>query len=200
MTSTIKPLTLTQLNNRSKIVNEDGTPLPSFTQTINNAFSNIIVSFNALATQGADTAALVASIVALNNLVTSATAASALVNSYTNPTSVLSYTIAGTTATITIADHTRQYSNGASVAVTGGSIISTDLGLPVYVFYSDPNRSGGIVTYQQSTLASDAAQVGSVHCVGVVTLGTTDTSAPIVGVGSQPPGVPRFISPDVREP
>lgn len=193
MTSTIKPLTLTQLNNRSKIVNEDGTPLPSFTQTINNAFSNIIVNANALATQGADTAALVASIIALNNLVTSASAASALMSSYTNPTGVLSYTIAGGTATITIADHTRQYSDGTSVAVTGGFVSSTDLGVPVYVFYSDTSRSGGAVTYNHSTLASAAAQVGSIHCVGVVTLGTSDTTDSQPGIGSQPPGVPRYL-------
>lgn len=87
-------------------------------------------------------------------------------------------------STIFIADHTRFYGDGTSVAVDGGSLPIVDPDLPNYVFYSDPTHSGGHVSYQASV--DPQTQTGSTHLVGSVTPPATGT---ITGnPGPYPPG------------
>jgi hypothetical protein len=211
VTDTIQPLKLTNLRVSMPIVNStDGTALPYFSQTINNAWSNIIVAFNALASNEGDLAALVAQIqdilnqiVAINGLIVDVNGKltnASITNSYTDPTNVLSASVSGTTATITIANHNRLYTDGTSVAVTGGTITGLAINTTYYVYYSDPTRAGGTVTYQYSTDQTAAAQVGGVHSVGSIYTDSTATG-PISGGGTVPPGTgggggdhPRVVS------
>jgi hypothetical protein len=198
MTTPIKPLSLATLKSTNPIVDtKTGLPQPSFLQTLNNAFANIIVTFNALVNNQNDISALVDQlndvvnqIVTLNNLVTTQTLQAALANSYTDPTSVLTSMTTSGAATITVSAHTRRYADGSSVAVNGGTLNPATLGVTYYVYYSDPTHAGGAVTYQMSQNAADAAQTGGIHCVGSIAVSTTDTTSPTPGDGAPPPGVP----------
>ncbi len=76
---------------------------------------------------------------------------------------------AGSDASIVIATHSRLYPNGTSVTVTGGTLTGLDYSTEYWVFYDDPNRAGGSVTYQTTTIEATAAQAGDRHLVGKIT-------------------------------
>lgn len=206
-TPSIRPLVLTNLNSASQIVDSAGRPSPALTQTINNAWRNILVAFNALASNETDLAAIVATqqsivdqLVTINGLIVDVDGrltSAAITNSYTNPTSVLTASISGTVATITIADHTRVYTDGVTVAVTGGTITGLAVDTTYFVYYSDPTRAGGAVTYEHSTDQNDAAQVGGVHSCGSIYTDSTATG-PIDGGGTTPPGAGSKSGPRVN--
>lgn len=97
-------------------------------------------------------------------------------------------TDAGSDATINISSHTRVYADGTSVSVTGGSVTGLAYSTLYYIYYDDPARAGGAVTYQATTSEGTAAQVGNRHTVGSATTpaaaaGDTD------GIFVRPPGV-----------
>lgn len=75
---------------------------------------------------------------------------------------------AGASVTINISNHTRVYSDSTQVAVTGGSLSNLGYETVYYLFYNDPDFVGGAVTYQSTTIKSEAAQTGSRHLVGQV--------------------------------
>lgn len=75
----------------------------------------------------------------------------------------------GVNAQITIAAHNRLYPDGTSVAVDAGLISSLEYSTEYWVYYDDPTRAGGAVTYQETTTESVAAQAGNRHLVGKVT-------------------------------
>jgi hypothetical protein len=195
-TQTIKPLVLNTVKTSQPIVTANGLPAPSFAQTINNAFDNIIVSFNAVAALAGNADALAQQVsdlvqqlldiqglvVDIDGKLTSA----AITSSYTSPVSVMTATTTAGSSAITIAAHTRIYTDGVTVAVDGGTISGLAPGQTYYVYYSDPARHGGAVTYQQSSDASDAAQVGGIHSLGSVDTPATDGSSG--GGGTVPPG------------
>lgn len=122
---------------------------------------------------------------------TAASTAQGAADSTAQETSLVNSFVTGFTAplisgssigTITIANHTRQYGDTAlnpSVAVTGGTIL-TGLVSPalVRVYYDDPTRAGGAVTYQYTVDPADPPiQGGDRHSVGAVTIpavGSTD--------------------------
>ena len=81
----------------------------------------------------------------------------------------LTATDAGTDATVNISAHTRIYGDGSSVSVSAGSITGLAYSTDYWVFYDDPTRAGGSVTYQHSTDPADAVQTGDRHSVGAVT-------------------------------
>ena len=95
----------------------------------------------------------------------------------------------GTDVQITIEAHTRTYNDGA-VSVNGGNIGSLTASTLYHVYYDDPTRAGGAVTYvatlSPTTAATSAANPGR-HYVGSITtdvMGGTGTSSG----GSSPPG------------
>ena len=109
-------------------------------------------------------------------------AATSLQNSYTDPVAVLSATSGGA---VTINAHDRVYADGSRVAVSAGSLSGFANGANVTVYYNDPAREGGAVTFIGSTSA--VAQVGATHIVGQVTIPAAgEPNAP--GYGPAAPG------------
>jgi len=109
----------------------------------------------------------------------------ALVTSGISPTSVL--TVSSTT--ISIAPHTRVYGDGTTVSVSGGSVSTIGAtGTIDYVFYSDPSRAGGSVTYQCST--TPPVQGNDIHVVGAVTVPSAGTFP-----GGRGPQYPGYVEP-----
>jgi hypothetical protein len=97
-------------------------------------------------------------------------------------------TDAGANATITISGHERVYGDGTSVVVTGGSVTGLAYSTAYYVYYSDPPRTGGAVTFLASTNLNDAIQTGSVHSLGSV-ITPAAAAPPVSGNPNLPPGV-----------
>lgn len=88
-----------------------------------------------------------------------------LTNSYTNPVGVLS---ASSSGAVTVSAHQRIYGDGTSVSVNAGSVSGFAPGQAVTVYYTDPARDGGAVTYLGTTNA--VSQTGDTHIVGQVTI------------------------------
>lgn len=95
--------------------------------------------------------------------------ASALADSYVEGCTITSHAAAGT---ITISAHTRRYADGTSVSVNSGTLSSISYDIDAYIFYDQPSRAGGAVTYAYTTTPGDAVYsvahpnrhyVGSVH-------------------------------------
>jgi tetrahydromethanopterin S-methyltransferase subunit H len=114
----------------------------------------------------------------------------ALVNSYIEPATVLT----ATPTTISVAAHTRMYADGTSAPVSSGTIAATTAGDTDYVFYTDPERDGGAVTYQVRT--TPPVQTGDTHVVGAVEIPATGTVDG--GEGPRRPGyvTAKFIAPE----
>jgi hypothetical protein len=108
--------------------------------------------------------------------------------SWTSPGSILSATDAGTSATVTIASHTRKYGDSSSVPVTGASLTGLPYSAAYYIYYDDNNHAGGAVTFVATTNPNTAAYnsaTGRHYCGSVVTpaSGGGSTSG-----GTLPPG------------
>jgi hypothetical protein len=103
----------------------------------------------------------------------------------------LSATDAGADATITISAHTRIYPNSdgttTSVAVNGGSVTGLAYDTLHYIYYDDPTRTGGAVTYQATTNEETAAQIGDRHTVGAIKTPVA-LAADTGGTSTRPPG------------
>jgi hypothetical protein len=196
-TTTTTALVLPRLVAGQRIADQDGIADPHHIQTLNNAFANILVAINGLASNEADLQSLVtqqqdilAQLVTINGLIVDVNGKltnAAIANSYTDPTSVLTATVSGSAATIVIADHSRVYTDGMKVAVTGATLTGLAIDTTYYVFYSDPDRKGGTVSYQTTTDQTAAAQIGGIHSCGSI---YTDSMAtgPVTGGGTTPVG------------
>ncbi len=95
---------------------------------------------------------------------------------------------------VTIATHQRQYGNmtlNPTVSVTGAVIATTGVNPDVVrVYYSDPTRAGGVVSYLYTIDPAPApVQGNNIHSVGAVTIPAAGTQA---GNHVQPPG---FVDP-----
>lgn len=101
-------------------------------------------------------------------------------------------TDAGTDVTISIAAHNRIYSSGTTVAVNAGNITGQNYSTTYYIYYDDPSRAGGAVTYFATTSRETAAQVGNRHLVGDV-LTPASGAPPADGIPKPPPGMEREI-------
>lgn len=104
----------------------------------------------------------------------SAAMATALANSY--PSDVfLTGLDSGSSATVDISDHSRVYATNptTTVAVQGGQVTGLAYNQRYYVYYDQPSRAGGVVTYEVTTVATEIAQINNRHSVGYV-----DTPAP----------------------
>jgi hypothetical protein len=121
------------------------------------------------------------------------TAVNALGTSYVSGTPpVITAADVGANVTITIAAHTRNYpqpdGSVISVAVTGGSLTARSYSTDYFVYYDDPARTGGGVTYQSTTAAATAAQIGDRHTVGEI-LTPAALAAATDGAETRAPGI-----------
>ena len=201
-------LKLDRLNNAVGIVDNAGRPTVQFQILMQRAFERIEAAINDLATTVAAVAAAQAAADAANTAAdaaqtaadsaqAAAVAAQAVADDATEtsalaPSGVTGLTLtasdAGSNATITISAHTRVYGDGSQVSVNSGSVTGLAYSTAYYVFYVDASRSGGAVTYQASTNAADAAQIGDVHSLGTVTTPAA-LASPNPGKPNLPPGV-----------
>lgn len=184
------------LSQRNPAVDKDGRFTNVTIRTLNDALAQIVVAINAiadipaiqdaLADLDAATAAAQAAADNANAAATETTNVTSLANSYVSGLT-LTATDAGTDATITISAHSRVYGDGASVSVSGGSLTGLAYDTLYYIYYDQPSRAGGSVTYLSTTDASVAAQTGDRHVVGST---TTPLAAgpPIDGNPVLPPG------------
>ncbi len=124
----------------------------------------------------------------------------ALVNSYVDPSDAITTTLDGTAGKITIADHTRRYGDGTSVSVIGGSITGLALSSQYYIFYLDPARTGGAVTYSATVDPSAAGQGVDRHLVGGIVTPNAQGEGGGGGGTTRPPGIPYWKFPDQEMP
>jgi hypothetical protein len=92
--------------------------------------------------------------------------------SWTSPGTILSATDAGSNATISIANHTRKYTDVSSVSVTGGSVTGLAYSTTYYLYYDQTSRAGGSVTYHATTdpnVALPNAAAGRHYCGKIAT-------------------------------
>lgn len=121
---------------------------------------------------------------AANDSAASVDTRTSIESSYTDPTAVLT---ASGDGTITIAAHTRRYTDGSSASVNAGSVSGLANETTYTVYYTDASREGGAVTYETSAMV--VAQSGNVHVVGRVEVpasGAGNNS----GTSPTAPGVP----------
>ena len=141
----------------------------------------------ALVAVTAATVAANAAAATANSAAMAVTEQSNLVSSY--PTgATITGTDAGANVTVTVSAHTRVYADTSSVAVNGGSITALAYSTLYYIYYDDPTRVGGAVTYAATTSATTAAQTGDRHLVGSVTTPAA-AAPPTGGQYVQPPGI-----------
>jgi hypothetical protein len=195
------PVRLDRLSRGEKISGLDGMVTIDFQakyqrtmEAIEDALNSVIAAQNAAdaanaAAAAAETAAGNAQTAADNaqNAAEGAGAASSLATSGVSGLTMTA-TDAGANATITISAHTRIYGDGTSVAVSGGSITGLAYTTGYYVYYVQPSRAGGAVTYQATTNLATAAQTGDTHSLGAVTTPAA-AGGPIGGNNNLPPGV-----------
>ena len=144
--------------------------------------ANLAAAAADAAQQAADMAQIAADQAQSSGNVTSSELA--LQNSYISPVSVLT----ATPTTITIANHTRYYADGTSASVNGGTIAASGPGDTDYVYYDQPSRAGGTVSYQVSV--TQPIQSGDRHVIGAVMI-------PTVGManGGRGPRAPGTVEP-----
>jgi hypothetical protein len=152
-----------------------GIPTSDFIDALNKAFQNTETVVNnqgdllaAIASANAAAAAANTAAATAQTAAEDVTASSSLANSGTSGLS-LTATDAGASATIAISGHTRNYGDGTSVAVAGGSLTGLGYSTDYYVHYVQPSRAGGAVTYLASTNPDDLLQIGDNHSIGAIT-------------------------------
>lgn len=188
-------LTITPLQERLPIVDLERRPVPPFIRAINSAFQQIQRAFNGQATIVEQLAILAGIVDAQGDLIAAqADQIADLAAAQEASSSELSLQNSGVTSeagpltcsaagTVTIANHTRTYGNATlnpPVSVVGDIVVTGfTSGDTVFVFYDDPTRAGGAVTYLFSMLNDDMVQAGNRHAVGEVTVPAigTDTGA-----------------------
>lgn len=108
--------------------------------------------------------------------------------SWTSPGSVLTASDAGSNATITIAAHTRNYGDGTTVSVNGGSLTGKAYSTTYYIYYDQSSMAGGSVSYVATTSPTTAApnKANGRHTVGKVT--TPASGGAATTGGTVPPG------------
>jgi type II secretory pathway pseudopilin PulG len=188
----IVPIRIPRLQGGRAVVDANGIPTNSFLRTFNDALGLIESTLNAVidAQNAADAAKKAADTAqtAADNAQKAAdqaqggTREQALVSSYIAPRSV----VTATKLVISIVAHTRYYGDGTSVPVNAGTVQGTDFGDTDDVWYVDPDRTGGAVTYVTGT--DGPAQGNDVHVVGSVSLSNTTTPV----TGSPGPGKPGY--------
>lgn len=197
----IAPLRIPHITQSQPIVDKEGRATNEFLRRLNDIFQQLgeaILAIQQLPEIQAALEAAQAAVVdaqaaadAANAAADNAAAAAAanakeqaLVNSYIDPSSVVS----STPTLISVAAHTRKYGDGTSVSVNAGTVTATAAGTAAYVSYNDPSRTGGAVTYVAST--TQPTQGMGIHVVGAVTVPATGTAD-----GGDGPRQPGYVDP-----
>lgn len=108
--------------------------------------------------------------------------------SYTVPTMILTAADVGADVTITIASHVRQYPDGYSISITGGTVTGLPFSTQYAVYYDDASRESGGPTFYATT---DLKTAQANYEEGRHYLGTLTTPANGAGNttgGAPPPG------------
>jgi hypothetical protein len=201
----LTPVRIPQLQQREPIVDKDGRMSNEFARRLGEILQSLAVTLNAIAAlpeiQKAleDAQSLIENLgdatkdaqdaaAAANAQAEATKREAALQGSYIDPDTVLS----ASPTLITIAPHTRNYADGTSAAVNGGTAPATAANDVDYVSYSDPTRKGGTVTYIVST--TPPVQTGDTHVVGAVQIPATGTVD-----GGEGPRRPGYVSPRLQE-
>lgn len=204
---------LSRLIGSGTIVDEDGRPTLTFVRYWQGFAEQIERAINAIATILGITDQLDAALKAVQTEAQNAKDAAAAANqaaadaatanaaqqrevslqtSYIEPTSVLT----ADPSSITVANHTRYYpqSSGApvAVAVTGSTFGATAPGTVAYVYYLDPDRAGGAVSYLIDQ--DPPTQTGNTHVVGAIEIPDTGTSD-----GGDGPSRPGYVKPREKQ-
>ena len=151
-----------------------------------NAILAIPLIEDALADLDTAIAAADAAAASANAAALGVTSESSLVNSYPDGVSIT----ANNLGDVTITTHNRVYGDATlnpTVSVTG-AVISTGAasGSVIRVYYNDPTRAGGAVSYLYTVdPTAPPVQGGNVHSVGAVTIPAAGTQG---GNGVRPPG------------
>lgn len=123
---------------------------------------------------------------------TDASTTDIILNSSIVETGVLTAADVGATATITIGAHTRRYLDGSGdVAVTGGSLTGKAFATEYFIYYDDPTRAGGAVTYASTTTQIDSGPSPTNpfrHYVGRIRT-PADGAASTTGTGGTAPWI-----------
>lgn len=169
------------------IVDGQGRPSTEFLRALNNAFKVLADAQNA--TDTALAAAAAANTAADNAQAAADISASetSLVNSFVTNFAGASPVSIASTGVATIGNHDRQYGDttlNPTRAVTGNTVATAaTAGQTVRIYYDDPTRAGGGVTYQFTVDPADPpVQGGDRHVVGAAT---------VPGAGSVPGGYVR---------
>jgi hypothetical protein len=159
-------------------------------ENVQTLLSTVIDLNNLITDVEAATVAAQVAADAANAAAGASAAESSLVNSY-----IANFTppvvSADSTGLVTIAAHDRVYGNGTTVAVLGGTV-ATALANPAVarIYYDDPTRAGGAVTYQFTTDATVAVQTGDRHSVGAVQI---PAAGSVDGGYVRPPGYVDYL-------
>lgn len=201
----ILPIRLDRLLTFERITNKDGTVSREYQAKWQSVMEEIESSVNAVidaqnaaaaanaAAVAADAAAVSAQTAADNaqGAADEANATTAIANSYVSGVTITA-TDAGANVTISITSHTRNYADGTNVSVNSGNITALAYSTTYYVYYDQASRAGGAVTYQATTSATTAAQLGDRHTVGSVVT-PAGGGAPATGDFVLPPGVGSIL-------
>lgn len=197
-------LRLTRLDSLTPIVGANGLPTEQFQrlyqrnlEAIELAVNNIADTVAAIAAaqaaaDAANTAAATAqsAATAAGDAATAVTEQTTLSNSYVTGLTITA-TDAGSDVTIAISAHTRHYpqpdGSEVTVSVNSGSLTGRAYSTSYWIYYDDPSRAGGAVSYQSTTTQATAAQTGDRHFVGAVTTPAA-AAGPVTGKNIQPPG------------
>jgi len=182
-------LSLPRFQANAPLVDENGCPSQAFHIWWNTFASNLEKAFNDLSTNVADIAAAQAAAAVAQTTANTAKINDKISASATKPSSVVMASDAGTSATITIAAHIRQYGDNTQVSVSGGSITGLAYSTTYAVYYDDTSASTTTPSYQATTSLNTAQPnyAAGRHYVDQVTTPASGGGA-VSGGGSRPPG------------
>lgn len=189
------PIKIPDFQQSRAIVDKEGRPFAEFLRGINTAFRVLVNNANAtnqaLAAAGIATSAAtvaMAAAAAAQSATLQAMNATALANSYVQGLTITA-SDAGASASIVISNHNRVYATmpPTSVAVTGATLTGKAYSSLFFLYYDQPTRSGGPVSFIASLVSTDVAQVGDRHSVGQI-LTPAALGLPRDGAGVAPPG------------
>lgn len=164
-----------------------GFPTSEFMRSLNGAFRQLQDAQNAtneaLIAAGIATAAAAAAQAAADSV----TVDTSIANSYVSGLTLEAFND-GADCHVDISIHTRIYGDGASVSVDGGTLTGLAHNTVIRVYYDQPSRAGGSVSYQWTSDETVAAQTGDRHSVGATVTPRSAEMGSVRGGGVSPPG------------